>query len=236
MTLPLTGAGPSAGGAYSAKVLSYSPIAYWPLWEAAGSAAVCQVNALQNGAYTGVTLGQTGIGDGKTCPLFDGNNDFVDIHTATLASAFNGLEGTLMIWAKSASWAAGGFRAMALLYADARNYVEIIKSASSTVQFIYEADNVRCLVEISSHAPATFQCYIVTWSDSANEMKAYLAGSQTGTTQSPDTWVGSLVGTWTNIGCTTNAVPNAVWDGHLAHCAIWDSALDATTIADLAVV
>ena len=43
-----------------------------------------------DGAYTGVTLGQDGIGDGNTCPLFDGANDFLDFYSAGFSSAFNG--------------------------------------------------------------------------------------------------------------------------------------------------
>jgi len=75
MTIPLTGAGPSAPGGlsfYANKVAGYNPapIAYWILGEAAGAAAACQINAAQDGAYTAVTLGQAGIGDGSTAALF----------------------------------------------------------------------------------------------------------------------------------------------------------------------
>ena len=50
---------------YSEKVLALSPIAYWPLWEAAGAVAEDISGNGFDGAYTGVTLGQTGIGDGN---------------------------------------------------------------------------------------------------------------------------------------------------------------------------
>jgi hypothetical protein len=53
MPLPLTFAGPSAVGGYSAKVLSYSPIAYWPLNETSGTTAICQVNAALAAAFNG---------------------------------------------------------------------------------------------------------------------------------------------------------------------------------------
>ena len=60
------------------KVLDYRPIAYWPQWESAGSAARCLVNTAQNGAYTGVTLGQPGAVDGDLCPYYDGANDYTN--------------------------------------------------------------------------------------------------------------------------------------------------------------
>ena len=43
--------------------------------EASGTDMIDAV-AAHNGTYTGVTLGQPGIGDGLTCPLFDGANDY----------------------------------------------------------------------------------------------------------------------------------------------------------------
>ncbi|GAI14148.1 unnamed protein product, partial [marine sediment metagenome] len=83
-----------AGGvlAYDDKVLGMDPIAYWPLSETSGLVANCLVNPAQNGVYTGVTLGQPGIGDGNTAPYFDGTNDYVDVLTAAFIAAYNGSE------------------------------------------------------------------------------------------------------------------------------------------------
>ena len=60
-----------AGGAtYYKKVLATEPanlLAYWPLNEGSGSVADnLEGTAARDGAYTGVTLGQAGIGDGWT--------------------------------------------------------------------------------------------------------------------------------------------------------------------------
>ena len=89
-----------AGGGYSDKVLGYSPIAYWPLWEASGATAEDISGNGFDGAYTGVTLGQEGIGDGNTCPLFDGANDYVDIYSAGFAGALMRLRVPLTGWMK----------------------------------------------------------------------------------------------------------------------------------------
>ena len=88
------------GVSYDQKVLGYGPIAYWPLWELSGTTAQCLVNPAQNGTYSGVTLGQEGIGDGGQAPLFDGANDYVDIYSAALAAIFPYDEGSFCGWMK----------------------------------------------------------------------------------------------------------------------------------------
>ena len=232
MTLPLTGAGPSAGGGYSTRVLGYSPIAYWPQWEASGTAAVCQVNAAQNGTYTGVTLGQDGIGDGRTCPLFDGTNDLNNIYTTVLRDAFNGAEGTVLAWAKVSRvgvWTDSTYRSVLALRVDASNRVRLQRTTTNNqLEWRY--------VALDSLSTVGWFHMGLTWSASGNAVKAYYAGSQTGTTQSGlGTWAGSLGSTTTVIGARSS-IPNDPWDGYLAHVAIWSSALADATIADLAVV
>ena len=77
---------------YIQKVLGIEPgnlIAYWPMSEPSGGIAInAEGTAARNGAYTGVTLAQPGIGDGNTCPLFDGANDFNNVYSASLDAAF----------------------------------------------------------------------------------------------------------------------------------------------------
>ena len=45
-------------------------VCYWPLWEAAGSTAVDESGNSRDGTYNDPTLGQPGIGDGWSVPLF----------------------------------------------------------------------------------------------------------------------------------------------------------------------
>ena len=88
------------GAEYADKILGYSPIAYWPLWEADGSTAEDISGNGFDGAYVDVTLGADGIGDGRTCPLFDGAAGYMNAFSTGLRDAFNGAEGSFAIWAK----------------------------------------------------------------------------------------------------------------------------------------
>ncbi len=113
---------------YAHKVLATDQphlLAYWPLSEVAGSVAYDFSGNARHGAYTGVTLGKTGIGDGDTCPFFDGANDFVNIYSVSLRDAFNGAEGTAMIWAKVFNvgvWTDGAYRNTLHLHTDGSTY------------------------------------------------------------------------------------------------------------------
>src|SRR3972149_4677456 len=80
---------------YAEKVLATEPsnlLAYFICGEASGTVMQEEKNNY-DGAYTGVTLGQTGIGDGNTCPLFDGANDYGNLYTAGLAGGVSGAAG-----------------------------------------------------------------------------------------------------------------------------------------------
>ena len=249
MTLPLTGAGPSVGGSYAAKVLSYSPIAYWPLWEPSGGVAECLVNPAQNGAYTGVTLGQPGIGDGRTCPLFDGLNDYVNIYTTTFRDKFaltnNDTdpisEGTVMIWARVANigvWTDGLYRHMVNLQVDNDNRIFIRKDDSDRVHWRYEAGNVQENARVVS-ADLGWINYSLTWSKSAGangEVRYYRSG---GVADPMDTALGIWAGNLSNVDTCIGAVDTTVkepWYGWLAHGVIYGRALLPPEIADLAVV
>ena len=82
---------------YSQKILNLGPIAYWPLNDASGTAAV-ELVAGMNGTYSGVDLAQAQAP--FVAPLF-GDGDFCNIYSAGLNAlkAFF-TEGTVSIWAK----------------------------------------------------------------------------------------------------------------------------------------
>jgi hypothetical protein len=230
-------------GGYSDKVLSYGPIAYWPLWETAGVTAADQVNSpAQDGTYTGVTLANAPGPDGiNNAPLFDGANDFVDIYTIPFRDAFNGSEGTAMGWFKvfnAGIWTDGAVRYPYSVRADANNWVRPLyrTAVNNQLQYSYIAGGVNKAENIAGWSDITWVCSAITWSATADEVKAYADGAQQGVTQGGvGVWAGVLAAAGCVIGARSN-VPHQPWHGWVSHVAFWDSALNSTQIADLATV
>lgn len=213
-------------------------IGYWPMNEPTGAVAVDHSKELNNGAYTGVTLGQPGIGDGKTCPFFDGTNDFNNIYSAAFNVDFNGREGSCLVWAKG-DWTGTALRYLIGLRHSGTNAISIIKtSISGRVDFTYIADSTTDTVALTGLTGSGWRVFALTWSLSAGsgELKAYVGGSQTGSTQTGlGTHNNTLGSTVATIG-SANTTPASVWDGTLAHVPVWKTPLSAAQISNLAVV
>ena len=226
---------------YIDKVLGYSPIAYWPLNEAAGVVATELVNGW-DGATTGATVGQPGIGDGGTSYLFDGANDFVNIWSAGLSAAWDGDEFTMMAWVQMFNvgvWTDGILRNAMRIRADANNYSALVKDDDNN-QLLWNSRvgaNSNNITE-AGHAEVTWLCMLATHSDSAGvgEHTAFLNGAQVGAPSVPtNVWVGALDNGTTLIGAESD-VPVRLWNGYIAHCAIWDRPLTAPEIVDLFII
>lgn len=225
--------------AYKQRVRDTAPIGYWPLDELSGGTAIDLSGNGRNGAHTGVTLLQPGMGDGGTSPLYDGVNDYTNIYSAGLAGAFSKDEGSVAVWAKVAGagvWTDATNRRIIHLRTDVSNRLLIGRpTASNLLQFLYVAGGTTKTVNLTTSA-VDWLHVVLTWSKATDQMKAYAAGAQTGTTQTAlGTWVGALNSTNSNIG-STDTTPNAVWSGTLAHAAIWTRVLTAAEIAELAKV
>lgn len=227
------------GNPYYKKVLGYNPIAYWPLWEASGGVAECLVNPAQSGAYTGVTLGQPGVGDGRTAPFFDGANDYVNIFSAALDAVFNGSEGTMMVWARvfnAAVWA-DGLQHFLFNLSDNfnNNYVFCRKKGINTVQVQRVAGGVGPTVSWLPGPSTAWLHVAATWSVGATVKWIYGNGAPIGSAVIAGGWVQNFDNTKVVVGAYTT-VPTFPWYGWLAHCAAWDMVLTPTQIADLAVI
>lgn len=226
---------------YAQKVLAIAPaslVSYLPLWEASGSTALDLSGHGYNGAYTGVDLGQPGIGDGRTCPLYDGVNDLTNLYSAGLAGAFNGQEGTFAVWAKVRNigvWTDGAYRTILNLKIDGNNQLEIYKEiASARISYFMRAGGVTLTPFVTGMSSIAFLHLALTWSKSANQVKAYLNGAQVDTTKTGlGTWAGALPPTGCYLGAETGG-PATPWNGYLAHSAFWDTPLSAAQIAQLA--
>ncbi len=228
----------SGGRTYIDKVMGYLPIAYWPLNEASGSTAVCRVNSAQNGTYSNVTLNQSvtdANGVSFVCPRFDGSNSLVNILTATLIAAFDGLSGSLAFWARVFNvgvWTDGTSRYMVMLYVDASNYIIPIRSVGDNeLTHTYRAAGTSENIADNGGLSDTDWMHIVfTW-DSSAKFTVYRNATQIGTPQ-------AIAGSWSggdftiaNIG--GNNGPGNVFNGWIAHVAIFDEILDQVAVTNL---
>jgi hypothetical protein len=192
----------------------------------------------RNGAYTAVTLGAAGVGDGRTSASFDGSTSVANIFGASLATAFNGAEGTAAIWLRVSSagvWTDATVRRCVIGQVDANNRIDILRSAANnTIQFFYRAGAVSSSVNAGSQSSTGWIHAALTWNKAADQVKAYLNGAQAGATQTGlGVWAGTFAATTTCIGASSTA-PATVWSGTLAHTALWDRALTLAEIASLA--
>jgi len=205
-----------------------SLIAYWPLDETSGSAAINYgtMGTAGNGAYTGVDLANA---DGPTgtktkAPFFDGANDFCNIYSAGLAGAFSGVEGTVLVWRKQFNLTPSN-EGLALLQKDASNYIYIKKGSNSDIVFSYVAGGTAKGVEAAGLG-AGWIMFALTWSASSDALIAYVSGVQTGATQNGlGIWAGALATKTCILGCAGDIdFPGALYDGWICHAAILNRA------------
>jgi hypothetical protein len=223
---------------YTNKIRSLGPIAYWPMAESSGSVALDGSGNGRNGAYTGVTLGAAGIGDGRTAASFDGATSYNNVYSASLAAAFNGQEGTIMLWAKVSAagvWTDTIARRLIYLAVDANNRVSLVKSnTNNEVDYLYVAGGVTKTGGVTSFSPTTYFHVAMTWSKAADQVKFYVGGAQSGATATGlGVFAGSLAAVTTLVGAISQAPAN-VWGGALAHGAIFARALSAPEILSAA--
>ena len=217
---------------YREKVLSYSPIAYWMLAEASGADALCQVNAAQNGAHTGVTLAQPGIGDGETCPLYDGVNDDTGCYTTTFRDAFDPALGSVLAWMKvynAGVWTDGTSRGIVNIEVGSTNRVLIKRHTDNgNIQYQYRAGGVAVDNILGGKSDTGWVAVGMTWNVGADELKLFYDGAQGGATLTG-------LGTWVGLIITADFGQHAAahWNGYLAHIAVWDTALSGDVVAKL---
>lgn len=227
---------------YFKKVLSTGPIAYWPQWELTGTNAKDLINSpAQDGTYTGVTLNALAGPDGSPSPFFDGANDFNDIFSAPLKTAFDWDTGAVAAWMRVDNvgvWTDGTVRQLmqwGRRFGGLITFVRIQKAnANNTLGWHYTAGGVNKSVLDGAVSTVAWFHVAMTWDRGADEMKAFLNGAQNGITQtglgvpSGNLDVPSIIG-------AANSVPEAPWHGYLAHPAVWDRPLAPAEIANLAV-
>jgi len=220
--------------AYYEKVLSYGPIAYWPLWETSGAAAVCQVNAAQNGTYIGATLANGLSPSGLPCPLFDGVGDWVDVQSVTLAGAFDGDEGSIMGWLRvfdATFWTDGVYHYFFNFMADANNGGRAYKGdVNNKIDCAYVAGGVTEWHTHNGVSMTEWFQYVLTWSASSDRTRAYINAGVPQASATLGIWAGPL--TSCLIGSYTAGTPLS-FKGWLSDFAVFGRELTADEITDL---
>lgn len=202
------------------------------------------------------TMGEPGIGDGRTSIYFDGVDDGINALTAshygtilnTLQAALLSSDaGTMMIWAKP--W-------------NASMWTEVDAGDSTTHSLFWLSDgtanNTACSSKFGSEDNIISSCYSAngtglqaymgagigyganwfhccsTWSKTNDHYRNYFNGK-------PNThvdWEKTGLGTWNALRVFYLSIGNKNtvehWKGWLAHCAIWDKELSQPQVRNLA--
>lgn len=234
------GAAPAAGGTYKDKVLALGPFAYWPLWETSGAIAYDIGPESYNGAYTGVTLGQTGIGDGRTAPFFDGANDYVNLHSVALATAWPWENFTMSIWLKvnsAAVWTDGIRRYAFYVQTNGTNFAYIAKADAANTLWVYCNGNGTLKGWAIAYSNADWFNVTLTVDVNAGvngEQNVYINGaSGAATLTALGTGVGAPLIMLLGANTTTPTFP---WHGWQAHAFLVNRAItpaEATIIGSL---
>lgn len=238
---------PAAMEEYYRKVLGYGPIAYWPLWDALGSPTAEELvnSPAQDGAHTNVLLGQPGIGDGRTSGWYNGPaaTSFTNVFTPVFQGAFDGAEGTAMIWARMAAgaWTDGAVRVGYMFAASIgfpRAYAQSAKwNINNRLTWRRYGNNVLEIVNLDGIATMDWMHLAMTWSESTpptGEVRMYYNGVQTGITQvGLGAWAGPLLPQYAVIGAASTT-PASCWHGWVQHATIFDYAVPPAGILDLA--
>jgi len=216
------------------SIFGSSLIGLWLQNEQAGSVCRDYSPYAHNGTYSGVTLAAARGPRGLFAPSYDGANDYTNIYSASLVSAFNGQEGTVIAWARVSGagvWTDGVSHDVVNLQADASNYVVIRKAtANNTIALRYGAGGVDKSVYWASGGTLTWACYAITWSKSANQVAAYINSGPTGTATGLGTWAGSPASTTTNIGAFSTTPVNP-WSGLIGPVILLNRAATPAEIA-----
>jgi hypothetical protein len=215
---------------YRQKVVNTAAglIAYYPLDEVSGTTANDRSGNARHGTFqNGVALNTRTFVDGTPAVAFDGSNDYVEIFSSSLASAFNGNQGSLMIWIQPDSLTDGSFRRALTIEVSSTYRLGVLKPTTNN-----RIDALRLPgVYLSTGNPSTnWRQVTITWDTSSNVTRIYWEGSLAEVFDA-QAWIGTIANA--RIGSLGSSVSN-VWDGSIAHVAIWNQVLTAGQVASLA--
>jgi hypothetical protein len=195
-----------------------------------------------HGTATALTPHHGRGADGKkTAPLF-GTGSYIDLYSAGIASDLSFTEFSVAAWCKvldNSVWSDSTVRRILTIGATATTNVIILEKTATdnTLRAAYVAasttDSVSPTVYESLDYHTQWFHFGMTLSVIDDELKVYLNGAQTGTTQTTfGSWTGSLASTICVIGAA-NTSATSPWSGWLQHVAVWNETLSAADFAYL---
>ena len=233
-----------SGDDYANLVLATVPLAFWQSNEGTGSAIVDSSGNGFNGTYTGVTWDGTTGPKGGLAPFYDATNDYGDVHSAGLGTAFDYDEFTIITWIKvnaEAVWTDGAIRGFVRLGRDAivENDIRIQKSATNnTVRFLREGANVVQVVDVAGQSDTDWVAYGISCSIAggglldAGDLRGYKNGVQIGSTVTGNVAAdgSGLLSTLTLLGALSTA-PSNVHHGYQVLTGVWNRPMAADILA-----
>lgn len=208
-------------------------IGYWKLNESSGTDIADSSAQSNDGVASNVTLGADGLGDGNTAATFNGSSSVVNVYSAGLAADFDGAEGMLNLWAKvsgSGVWTDAASRRGARFRADANNRISIFKSPTDNQLIARRVAGGSEIMLYGTSSATDWIMLTLTWSEADDALKFYINGALVDEASSLSAWSGALDSTTTTIG-SQSTTPSEVWDGDLAHVALFDAPKTAAEIA-----
>jgi hypothetical protein len=227
-----------SNGSYNCRIIATAPLVYFPMDEVSGSVAKNwgSLGIAANGSYTGADLHSAPGPKGSGAPFFDGVNDFGSMYSAAFCTAFDAIGGECSIgcWCKvygAAAWTESVEKEVMRISSGvpySRVLYQRINSGND-LQTRWDGGGVL-LAKTASDKPLDWFHILMTVSLSADAMRFYVNGVQSGTTGTGvQAWDGSTNGA--AIASCAHASPSLPWHGWLAHLAIWNRALSADEIS-----
>lgn len=243
---PGAGGGSSADplNAYADQVMTLfgdDVLAYYPLWESDGPYVSDYSGQHTDEAFFGSSSypsvdafpAQPGIGDGRTSVYFTtGTGATIVLDNDSIKAAFNGNEGSILIWAKIANagaWIDGQSHVL-VHFGGYPNYINILKNSNNQLSFTYVAGAVQKQYNRPGVTSTDWMRIVATWSKSADEVRYYINGAQVGNTLTG-------LGNWGAVnprGCIGAALsepPSSNWNGWLAHYVLLNRAATPAEVA-----
>jgi hypothetical protein len=212
---------------------------YYPCQETSGTTFIAKdANGFAptlNGTINSTTIAQTATDALGLAHLFDGINDYNDMFSAALVSAFDETKGTILFFAKMLNagvWTDGQFRAFFAIKKDGSNQVTIHKSSTNnTLDSFHIAGGTTDTVQHTYSNTAWFMPSI-TWDKTVDEMKFFINGSQIGSTQSGLGVFGTPIAIATfGARDTTPTQVTSGWGNHFTYYNVAKSGASLLTIA-----